>query len=158
MGATTASVLVGVMHRNDELICPSHLAQLIEGDRAAWILTDLSGQPRAQVVWLPASPEQVLPALLALIAQCVTHDADDPQLRGRRVCLGDVPADLVDRFAEQTAQRRGVALSATVSAGSSLRPARLRELRHLDVELHTREWSRVWSVWSDGWSESDVRA
>jgi hypothetical protein len=101
MSSTTATVLVGTAHPNDADICPTHLVRLEEGDRAAWILTDLHGN-RPQVISRPDAPDRIFADLLALIAAEVVHAS----------VTTDNPVDLVRGLGR-------VALSFTIYPGSS---------------------------------------
>lgn len=66
MGSVAASALIGNMHPNDGRICPTHIVLLWEGDRSAWVLSELA-RP-ARTTWRPYTYERNVPDLLALLA------------------------------------------------------------------------------------------
>jgi hypothetical protein len=74
MGSTSAIVAIGNMHQNDRSICPSHIAQLVEGSRSAWTLYSMGNDPVSPVVWRSDTPDRHLTSLLALIASHVLLD------------------------------------------------------------------------------------
>jgi hypothetical protein len=67
MPSTTAIIAIGSMHPNDGCINASHIAQLHEGNRAAWTLHDLSEHPTAQRIWRPESPDLIAQTLITEI-------------------------------------------------------------------------------------------
>ena len=64
MPSTTAIIAIGSMHPNDGCINASHIAQLHEGNRAAWTLHDLSEHPEARRKWMPESPDFIAQTLI----------------------------------------------------------------------------------------------
>ena len=64
MPSTTAIIAIGSMHPNDGCINASHIAQLHEGNRAAWTLHDLGEHPTAQRIWRPESPDLIAQTLI----------------------------------------------------------------------------------------------
>ena len=116
MGSTSASVLIGWMHQNDGDICPTHLAQLIEGDSAVWSLHDLGETPAAPVLWLPQRPERIFADLLALIAvHVLDHPAEDPRFTESPVRPEPTDTKAINALGKITRARSGLALSATIS-------------------------------------------
>jgi hypothetical protein len=140
MASTTATALIGITHPNDSLICPSHLARLIEGDAACWVLNSLKS-PARPVTWRCTSSDRAFPDLLGLIVTNVFAE------RRRRE---EKPSDLeIDRAVERDHPR--FALSLTVFPESSLRGAlaELDNLANVDLDLSVPVWSKKWSAWSD---------
>ena len=152
MSSTSAIVAIGNMHPNDGAICPSHIAQLIEGSRAAWTLHSTGNDPVSPVVWRPDTPDRHLVSLLALIASRVLLEpVADKRFMNHTLDITDADAPVVDRLAEIARGRSGLALSVTIYPGSSLNPLDLQALENLDIEISRPVWSRIWSPWSNTW-------
>lgn len=141
MASTTAIALIGSTHPNDSLICPTHLARLVEGDAAAWTLQDLH-QPQEVTNRRCSGPDRVLLDLLDLVATQVL--GSDP--------ITQRPAEVGGTDLAFTAARHlpRFALSLTVFDESSLRSAipLLAALENVDLDVSLPIWSRKWSPWS----------
>ena len=152
MGSTSAIVAIGNMHQNDVSICPSHIAQLIEGSRSAWTLHSMGNDPVSPVVWRSDTPDRHLASLLALIASRVLLEpVADKRFMKHTLDITAADAPIIDHLAEITRAQTGLALSATIFRDSSLNPLDLQALENLDIEISQPVWSRVWSSWSNSW-------
>lgn len=152
MSSTSAIVAIGNMHQKDGSICPSHIAQLVEGSRSAWTLHSMGNDPVSPVVWRSDTPDRHLVALLALIASRVLLEpVADKRFMGHTLDITTADTPIIDGLAEIARSRSGLALSTTIYSGSSLNPLDLQALENLDIEISQPVWSRIWSAWSNTW-------
>ena len=128
--ATTATVLIGTGNLYSADVSATHLARLVEGDRAVWVLTDLAAGEVAR--WFPHRPDRIRPDLWGLVGAHVldTPGVPDP-LAGQLVKPtedADVEIDTVGAVARTTTN---LFVVVTVLPGSSLagdNPATLMSL------------------------------
>ena len=117
--ATTATVLIGTDNLYSEDISATHLARLVEGDRAVWVLTDLTSGEVAR--WFPHRPERIGPDLWAFITTHVIGAPNAPAALTGPVVRpsGDVDADL-DTIGGVTRSHPNVVLLVTTLGSSTL--------------------------------------
>lgn len=140
MSSVTASVLVGPNHPNDNGICPTHLALLHEGSRAAWVLHHLP-DPRWPLQMPVIAPETVVDDLFDLIVREVLPT------------YGAVPRAAGDECDVAGLEVPGLALAVTTFDRSLLHShlGRLRSLRVTEVTLADQTWQRYRSSWTGEW-------
>jgi hypothetical protein len=143
MASTTATALIGVTHQNDSMICPSHLARLIEGDGACWILDDL-GRRTPRLEWSCTSSTRVLPDLLGIVALGVLANC------GTGLATPKPADEDIDQAVASMQENRRFALSITVFPESSLRGSlvQLESLANVDIDVSMPVWSKKWSAWT----------
>lgn len=117
--ATTATVLIGTGNLYADDISATHLARLVEGDRAVWVLTELTSGEVAR--WFPHRPDRIGADLWGLIGAHVLNAAgeSDP-LGGQRVEPSedtDVEIDTLGAIARTTTN---LVVVVTALPGSSL--------------------------------------
>ncbi len=137
MGSVAASALIGNMHPNDGRICPTHIALLWEGNRSAWVISDLAGPARK--TWRPYTYERNVPELLALLAVVILGAVpNNERMLKRDVTMVASDSEELDRLAAFTLDFKGMAISVTIideSAGLGLQ--NVKEFGHRDLAIFT---------------------
>ena len=128
--ATTATVLIGTGNLYADDISATHLTRLVEGDRAVWVLTELTSGEVAR--WFPHRPDRIGADLWGLIGAHVLDTPGVPEpLGGQRVKPtedADVEIDTLGAIARTTTN---LFVVVTALPGSSLtgdNPATLMSL------------------------------
>ena len=154
MVSVAVSILIGNMHRNDGRICPTHSALLWEGDRSAWVLTDIK-KTKPSTTWRPYRSDRVVPDFLALLAVGMLGAVPNYEhMLKKDLSLIEDDVKELDRLAALTLDFKGLALSVTIideSVGFTLKD--VKGFGHRDLAVFTPAWSNIWSQWSGEWEE-----
>jgi|688.fasta_scaffold01343_5 hypothetical protein len=117
--ATTATALIGTNTPYDTDVNATHLARLVEGDRAVWVLTDLNTGEVAR--WFPHRPDRIGVDLWALVAtQVIRSDATPAHLGGEAIRPTENDDNLIDGLGETARSHPNLLLVVTTLPGSSL--------------------------------------
>ena len=149
MSSMTASIVLGILHPNDDII-PQHFLEVREGSRISLVLHPLDHNQLTRSWEVPA-PSQLPVSGLALIA--IAGDrVPKHHLSYREHVNGDeLTAKVLDELSIATAEWDQLALVVTVLDASSLRADAFVELPQANIQVCVEVYRRHWTSWQEAW-------
>ena len=148
MAATTAIVLIGIAHPNDGGLSPTHMFELLEGDRATWVLHNLTGKtPKKPVKVSPSQPDRIARSLLGMIGMCLLPPVSNWH-GGNSIEIEGEAADAAIAF-----QGSFAALSVVLYKGSTLayQLGVLETMTHWQIDVFAPVWSKRRNLFAPVW-------
>jgi hypothetical protein len=148
MATVSDTVLIGSFDEYDERICAAMVAQVHVGDVACIRLAALAPEPPLAAAWWPASPERILPDLMALVAlHLLEEETSSPELLADIVRGDEVDLAEVDRLADLcNKDRRTLSFSFILSPASSITREEISTYcTNVGIEILERTYAKSWN-------------